>query len=187
MASFSFFSGKEHQPHSLWAEPMADKVVRRRKPTRRLWAHLSTGVVRITYSPQSNAIRDRGGEYLMFFKFQHTEFYFLLWFFHPICYLRPSCSCSLLVVTQIWGSHNELFSPLPAKVRASQSYHEKGSALFSPRRLASSHSIQYCCIYLIQKTDILWANNMFAHPAKQTTTKIVKTQQKKKMGKHRAR
>ena len=47
---------------------------------------------------------------------------------HPIYYLRPSWSCSLLVVTQIWG-HSKLFSPLPATVGALYSYREKHSAL----------------------------------------------------------
>ena len=66
-----------------------------------------------------------------------------LFFFHPIYYLRPSVSLSLLVVTQIRGHIAGSSPPLPTTVRALHFYREKISALSSlvdSRRIVLTHA-----------------------------------------------
>ena len=63
-------------------------------------------------------------------------------YFQSICYLRPSFSPSLLVVTQIGDHIADSSSPLPTTVRAFHFYREKISALSSlvdSRRIVLTH------------------------------------------------
>ena len=71
-----------------------------------------------------------------------ASFFFFLFFFHPIYYLRPSI-LSLLVVPQIRGHIAGSFRPLPTTVRAQHYYRENISSLSSLvdwRRIVLTHA-----------------------------------------------
>ena len=64
--------------------------------------------------------------------------FYILFFPHPIYYLRPTFPCSSLVVTRIPG-HSRLFSPPPLPLRYAPCFYiARGLSTFFPRRLASN-------------------------------------------------
>ena len=73
----------------------------------------------------------------------HFSLFISLFIFHPIYYLRPSFSLSLLVVAQIRGHIAGSSPPLPTTVRALHFYRENTSTLSSlidSRRIAPIHA-----------------------------------------------
>ena len=77
-------------------------------------------------------------------------FFFLFsFFFHPIYYLRPFYSRSLLVVTQIRGHITGSSPPLPTTVRALHFFRENSSALPSSTRVELFVSLFVCLFFPI--------------------------------------
>ena len=68
---------------------------------------------------------------------------FVVFFSHPIYYLRPSTPAPSLVVTQIRGHESRIFFPFPTAVGALHFYREKCSAfssLVDSRRIVPTHA-----------------------------------------------
>ena len=85
----------------------------------------------------------------------------LFTFLHPIYYICPSFSPSLLVVTQIRGHTAGSCPPLPTRVRALHSYLENISALSSlvdSRRIVLTHAIigalDSWCTFLRERNSV---------------------------------
>ena len=80
---------------------------------------------------------------------------FSFFFIHPMHYIRPSFSLSLLVVTQTRGRiDGRLFSPLPTTARALHFYRDKTSILSSlvdSRRIAPTYArrSQWLMLFII--------------------------------------